>query len=35
MTNEQMPLDLEPSMIILGLAYATSFLTLIAWVATL
>ncbi len=35
MTNEHSQLDLEPSIIILGIGYATSFLVLIGWLATL
>ena len=35
MTNEQSHLDLEPSIIILGIGYAASFLVLIGWVASL
>ena len=35
MQREQHTLDLDPSIIILGLSYATSFLVAIGWVATL
>ncbi len=35
MNHEQIQLDLEPSIIILGIGYATSFLALIGWGATL
>jgi hypothetical protein len=35
MKREQQTLDLDPSMIILGLSYATLLLVAIGWVATL
>jgi hypothetical protein len=35
MTHEQTTLDLDPSIIILALGYATTFLVAIGWVATL
>jgi len=35
MTYEPKQLDLDPTMIIMGLAYATALLVLIGWVATI
>ena len=35
MSTDEQHLDMEPEIIVLGLAYATSLLTLIGWVATL
>ena len=35
MNHEHQKPDLDPSIIVLGLGYATSFLVAIAWVATL
>ncbi len=34
MTNDEQKLDLDASMILLGLGYATSLLVAIGWVAT-
>jgi hypothetical protein len=35
MTYDEQKLDLDPTIIILGLGYASALLTIIGWVATL